>query len=296
MFLRTKLKMESLLQSRFWYEAKGTGKFMKKYIFSLVENIAKHEIFVMAAALAYATALALAPFILIIFSLVSVLDADLQQKLTLELSVAVGEEAGTTIRAIIENIDKHPQLSGLSGLIGFAVLMISASVIFSQLKVALDKINEYTSMTSENEFWSFLKNKFLSVGLVLGFAFLSIVSLLVTAFIAVIYPGQQGALWNLISFAINFILFTILFTFIYRFIPSERSKWSRCFTSGAISTVFYLIGKSLIGLYLGKAGIGSSYGAAGSLVVFLAWVYYIAATILISYQVSLDALGKSNSQ
>ncbi len=265
---------------------------MKKYIFKFIEDIENHEIFIMAAAIAYATALALAPFILIIFSIVAVLDPHLQDQLSRELSTAVGREAGEIIRAIIENIDKSSQLSGISGLIGFSVLVVSASIIFSQLRIALDKINEYQAPPAKNEFLSFLKNKFLSLGLVLGFAFLSIASLLLTAFIAVIYPDGEEVLWNIISFIISFLLFTGLFTAIFRFIPSEKYPWSRCFISGVVSTVFYAIGKGLISIYLGKAGIGSSYGAAGSLIVFLAWVYYIAVTILISYEISVSTIHK----
>lgn len=263
---------------------------MTKYLKHLIIKTDKHEIFVMAPALAYATALALAPFVLIILSIISFLDHDLQSKFTLELTTAFGGEVGTAVKSIIENVDQHPKISGLSGLIGFFILFISASAIFTQLRIALDKINEFKGYAREDTVWTFLRGKFWSVGLVLAFAFLSIASMLVTAFIGLIYPNGEGVLWHMISFGVNFVLFTLVFTAIFRYIPSEHLSFKRCLFSGAVSTVFYLLGKTLISLYLGKAGLGSPYGAAGSLIVFLAWVYYTAITLLVSYEISTYAL------
>lgn len=263
---------------------------MTKYLKHLIIKTDKHEIFVMAPALAYATALALAPFVLIILSIISFLDHDLQSKFTLELTTAFGGEVGTAVKSIIENVDQHPKISGLSGLIGFFILFISASAIFTQLRIALDKINEFKGHAREDTVWTFLRGKFWSVGLVLAFAFLSIASMLVTAFIGLIYPNGEGVLWHMISFGVNFVLFTLVFTAIFRYIPSEHLSFKRCLFSGAVSTVFYLLGKTLISLYLGKAGLGSPYGAAGSLIVFLAWVYYTAITLLVSYEISTYAL------
>jgi membrane protein len=188
------------------------------------------------------------------------------------------------VKAVMDNADKNPKMSGISGIIGFVVIAVSASAIFAQLRNALNKVNEHKPGPKQSGLMAFLKERFLSVGLVLGFAFLSIVSLLFTTFIAVAVPSGEGMLWHAISTGINLLLFTGLFTAIYRFVPSDRMRWKRCLISGAVSAVFYLIGKTLIGIYLGKAGFESSYGAAGSLVVFLAWVFYTALTLLISYE------------
>ncbi len=263
---------------------------MNRYFENLITKIDEHEIFVMSSALAYATALALAPFILIILSLISFLDQDLQRKFAIDLTTSFGGEVGSAVKSIMQNVDTHPQLSGLSGIIGFVILIISASAIFTHLRIALDKINEYTLPADQNNFMGYLRNKFWSLGLVLGFAFLSIASMLVTALITVFYPNGEGLFWHGMSFIVNFFLFTALFTSIFRFIPSEKLDWRHSLFSGAVSTVFYLIGKSLISLYLGKAGLGSPYGAAGSLIVFLAWVYYTALTLLLSYEICRNIL------
>ena len=249
-------------------------------------GIDKHEVFLVAGSIAYTTALALAPFMLILLSIASLLGPELQAKIFTQISQAMGHQAGETVLEIVKNAHNRPTISGISGIIGFIILAISASAIFTQLRIALDKINEYEAPKTETGFLFFLKDKFLSFGLVFGFIFLSIVSLMFSTVIAALVPGGEGFLWEAVAFVVNFFMFATLFTFIYRFIPSGEMEWRKCRISGVISAVFYLIGKSLIGIYLGKAGLESSYGAAGSLVVFLAWVYYTALTLLISYEFS----------
>lgn len=252
----------------------------------LLDNINGHDIFTLAGALAYTTALALSPFILIILSLASFLSHDLQTRIYAQLSSSLGEKVGATIKAVIENADQHPNISGLSGLAGFIILAISASAIFSQLRMVLDKINEYEAPEKQSTIVSFIKERVLSLGLVLGFAFLSVVSMLVTVAIAVLIPSSEGVIWQAVSIVVNIALFVFLFASMYRFIPTAALPWKACFMSGAVSAVFYQIGKTLIGLYLATAGLETAYGAAGSLVVFLVWVYYTTLTLLVSYEIS----------
>jgi len=266
----------------------------KSRLANAVSNANKHDIFVMASSLAYTTALALAPFLLITLSFASLLSPDLQQNIYEGLTTAVGEKIAGTILAMIESADKNPKLSGISGLIGVAVLVISASAIFSNLKIALDKINEHAFAKGKGGFWIFVKGKLFSMGLVLGFAFLSVASLVFTMVIAIIYPDGMGFLWGLVSFAVNFSVFALVFSAIYRFVPTDKASYKSCIISGVISTVFYLVGKRIIGLYLGNAGLESSYGAAGSLIVLLVWVYYTAITLLFSYEFTRDVVLKKD--
>ncbi|AZZ37403.1 hypothetical protein CIK05_11565 [Bdellovibrio sp. qaytius] len=259
-----------------------------------VSNANKHDIFVMASSLAYTTALALAPFLLIILSFASLLSPDLQQNIYEGLTVAVGDKIADTILAMIENADKHPKLSGMSGVIGVSVLAISASAIFSNLKIALDKINEHAFTKEASGLWLFVKGRLFSMGLVFGFSFLSVASLVFTMVIAIFYPDGMGAFWGFVSFAVNFSVFALVFSAIYRFVPTDRATWKSCIISGVMSTIFYLVGKKLIGLYLGRAGLESSYGAAGSLIVLLVWVYYTALTLLFSYEFTRDVILKQD--
>ena len=257
---------------------------IKEHLGHFVDDIDKHDIFTLSGSIAYTTALAIAPFLLILLSIASLLGPELQEKLYVNIAASIGEKAGQTIIDIVQNTRKNSSFSGWSGLIGFVILVVSASAIFVQLRLALNKINEHETAKDKSGFWLFMKDRFLSMGLVFGFAFLSIVSMIVSTTIAVVFPTGEGVFWEIISIMVNFIIFSVLFTAIYRVIPSDKLDWRRCRISGMVSAIFYLIGKILISLYLANAGIESSYGAAGSLVVFLVWVYYTALTLLTSYE------------
>ncbi len=264
-----------------------TPKF-KEHFSKFTDDIDKHEIFTLSGSIAYTTALALAPFVLILLTLASLLGPELQEKLWLQLAANVGEKAGDTVLQIVQNTKQNSTISGISGMIGFIILVVSASAIFAQLRVALDKINEHKVEKNISGFKLFIKDRFLSMGLVFGFAFLSIVSLMVSTTIAVIFEGGEGVFWEAISLVINLLLFSVLFMAIYRFIPSDKLEWRKCRVAGFVSAIFYLIGKTLISLYLANAGLESAYGAAGSLVAFLAWVFYTALTLLVSYEFTKD--------
>lgn len=258
----------------------------KEHLKEFTEGIDKHEIFLLAASIAYTTALALAPFILIILSLSSLLGADLQESLAAQVKATAGEKAGEAVNQVVQNAKAHPKLSGISGIVAFIVLVISSSAIFSQLRNALDKVNEFKLPPNKSGFKAFIKDKVLSVGLVFGFAFLSIVSLIVSTAISSFFSGGEGLLWKIASNIFNFLMFATLFTAFYRFIPTSKQPWRTCMISGLVSAGFYLIGKGLISLYLTKASFETSYGAAGSLIAFLAWVYYSSLTLLVSYEFS----------
>ncbi len=146
---------------------------MKK-ITQFIDKIDRHEVFIMSAALAYTTSLALAPFILIILSLLSFLSFDMQEKVTLQIGYALGPEVQSAVYAVVQNLNNHSKLSGISGAIGFVIFVISA--------------------------------------------FLSIVSLLVTTFITMLYPSDQVLFWQAVAQIVNFLLFTFCFYF-YRNLP-----------------------------------------------------------------------------
>ncbi|MFN3454386.1 MAG: YihY/virulence factor BrkB family protein [Pseudobdellovibrio sp.] len=251
----------------------------------LFQNLSDHDIFILAGSFAYTTALALSPFLVIVLSLLVVLGPSSQQAIIEQLSSLIGQDGGEAIKMIAENAEKNSKFSGVSGFISFLIILISASAIFTQMNDAFDRINETKADEKESGLKVFLKEKVFSVGLVLGFTFLMIVSLFVTASLSLAFTSyEKTILLTILSIFLNIIIFSILFTCMFRFIPTEKMPWSRCLISGFSATIFFLIGKNLIGLYLGKSAVGSSYGAAGSLVVLLVWLYYTALTLFISFE------------
>jgi membrane protein len=256
----------------------------KNRVMEMFTDIGKHRVLMLAAAIAYTTAVSLAPFILILLAVASLLGQQFQNQIYIQMTALLGEQAGAAIRLVVENADNDQKLTTISGLVGFAILVVSASVIFSQLRAALDIIDELEVEQQGSAIWAFFRDKILSVGLVLGFLFLAITSLAITTIIAGIFDGREAFYWQIGSSLANLAIFTALFTVMFHYIPSERNRWWNSLISGLCATVFFLLGKHFIGLYLGQASVGSAYGAAGSLVVFLVWVYYTTFVLLVSYE------------
>jgi membrane protein len=262
-----------------WKNALSTEKY-KKFIVS----IDRHDLLILAGSIAYTTALALAPFLIIMLSAMALLDPEWQNSIVAEFSSLIGPQVQEAIQAVLENAQQKTTFRGIPGLVSFVVLMISASAIFSQLKTSLNKINEYSSKEKYSEIWLFTRDRIFSIGLVLGFIFLLITSLVVTTLLAALFKGRHGNVWEIVSFIIHLTVFSILFSSIFRFVPSQKLTWKHCFQSGVVATLFFLIGKALITFYLANSAISSAYGAAGSLVVLLIWLYYTSLTLLLSYE------------
>lgn len=254
--------------------------------------IGEHRVLMLAGSIAYTTALALAPFVLIMLAFASLLGQHFQNQMYKQMTSLLGGEAGSAIKMVVENADNNKSATTISGLIGLAVLAVSASAVFSGLRLALDMINETPDDKQPSGIMGFFQEKFLSLGLVFGFVFLAVVSLAVTALLSGAFAGAEATLWTAVSFVINVVLFTGLFTAMFRFIPTERLGWRPSAIAGACAAAFFLIGKTIIGVYLGNAAVGSAYGAAGTFVVFLVWVYYTSATLLISYEFATNVFIK----
>ena len=134
--------------------------------------------------------------------------------------------------------------------------------------------------------WQFIRKRLLSFGMVLAIGFLLLVSLILSAMLSGIskleiniLPGFTS-LWQLLNLAISFGFITLLFALIYKYLPDVKIRWKDVWIGSAITALLFTFGKSLIGLYLGRGSLGSAYGAAGSLIVFLAWVFYSAQILL----------------
>ncbi len=273
------------------------SRFQFKNIFSLARNqrflaaVDKHEILLLAAAIAYTTALALAPFLIILLSILTLLGEQWQQSVIQQMTVLVGAQGGEALQAIIVSAKGHTTFRGFSGVVSFLILAVSASTIFNQLRLAFDKINEYAPTRKKaSGLWFFMREKLLSIGLVFGFIFMLIISLVVTTAIAAVFSGREGFFWEAVAMVVSFLVFTGLFAAMFRFVPSSQEPGRKCFQSAVVATVFFLLGKMLITLYLAKSAVGSAYGAAGSLVVLLVWLYYTAVTLLLSDEYTNNVL------
>lgn len=269
-----------------------------------LDKLDRDKIFDLAASLSYYTTLSLAPILVLLLTLISVLDDSLQAKLLLQLEGLVGATAGQTIKAIAENAEKTPQIRDIASFFGVLTLLISSGAIFSQLRASLNiifevknaEVDELDRVHFWKSTWNYIKRKIFSLGFVLTFVFISALSLIASSFITLLLEGLAATLGELINFLVTFLIFSILFMAVYFFLPQKRIKPRVVHTAGFMTALLFSIGKSLIGIFVGRSALASLYGAAGSLVVLLMWVYYSSVIIFLSAEIAneMDKSGKGS--
>jgi membrane protein len=234
----------------------------------------------LGAALAYYTIFSLAPMLLIAISVAGLVFGReaAQGELVGQMRGLVGQQGAEAIQTMVANAGK--QGSGVLGtIIGIVTILFGATGVFAQLQSSLNKIWNVEAKPGKG-IWSFLRNRILSFGMVLGIGFLLLVSLAVSAAIAAldtyvtgIFPGAE-VLIGIVTAVFGLAVITFLFAMIFRFLPDVKIAWKDVWVGAVTTSVLFLIGKVLIGLYLGNSSVASTYGAAGSLVILLLWIYY----------------------
>lgn len=242
----------------------------------------------MGAALAYYTVFSLAPLLLIVISVAGLIfGADAARGEILgQLRELMGEEAAIAVQGLLQSVSE-PAESAVATVVGLAVLLIGATTVFAELQDALDRIWRAPTRSKSGGLWGLLRARFLSFGLILGIGFLLIVSLVFSAALAALQSwwdpvfGGWALLANVVNQVVSFGLTTAAFAMIYKVMPRAHIQWPDVWVGAAVTALLFTVGKYLIGLYIGKSGVTSSFGAAGSLVVVLLWVYYSAQIFLI---------------
>jgi membrane protein len=239
----------------------------------------------LAASLSYYTAVSIAPLLVLIVVIVGLFlgQAAAQGELMGQMQSAVGAEGARFLRIALENADQ-PTLASAAGILSFLVLLWGSTNVFSQLQNSLNKIWNVETKPGRG-IWGTIKARLLSFGMVLGIAFLLLVSLLLSATLSGLSSAGQAWLpgfdwlWQVVNFVISFGVITLLFAAIYKVLPDVEIAWRDVWLGAAVTALLFSIGKYFLGLYLGNAG--STYGVAGSLVVFLLWVYYSAQILFL---------------
>jgi len=229
----------------------------------------------LAASLAFYSALSLAPLLVILISAASLLGSDRQSRIVAEIETAVGPQAGEAVHEIIQSGEKQQQTGTLATVAGFAVLLFSATGVFAQMQDSLNAIWEVQAKPGQG-LWRWLRKRILSLGMLLGIGFLLMISLGLTTVINVIFAGTSGWIWQAVNFVASLLIYIALFALIYKVLPDVKITWADVWAGATMTAVLFVIGKFLLGLYLGRSSVASAYGAAGSLIVLLLWVYYAA--------------------
>jgi membrane protein len=200
----------------------------------------------------------------------------------------VGSKGGEAIQSMIASA-RHPETGVVAGIIGFATLLLGASGVFGQLRGSLHAIWGVPSAPFALK--SLLVERLASFAMVLAIGFLLMVSLLLSTVVSALAEATHSfsEFWPVVAlanFVLSFLFVIALFALIYRFVPDVRLPWRDVLTGALVAGVLFNIGKWAIGAYLGKSAVASAFGAAGSLVVLLVWVYYSAQILLFGAEVA----------
>jgi len=240
----------------------------------------------MAAALAFYTAFAVAPLLLIAIAVAGLLfgqDAA-RGHVVEQLSGLLGREGAEAIQDILRKA-WQPQSGKIATLLGLAAFIVAATGVFGELQDSLNQIWKVRKKPGRG-LLGLIKDRFLSMTMVLGIGFLLLVSLVLTAALnalgssLVTWAGGGTAL-RALGFIASFGLVAALFAAIFKVLPDAETRWRDVWTGALLTAFLFAVGKFLIGLYLGKSAVGSTYGAAGSFVVFLLWVNYSAQILFL---------------
>ncbi|MEO8371544.1 MAG: YihY/virulence factor BrkB family protein [Candidatus Solibacter sp.] len=249
-------------------------------------NWINHDADRIGAALSYYTLLSLAPLVLLSIAVGGMFfgSATTVQQLTQQVRDVAGSEAARLVESLAKEAAK-PAPGSLASVVSMVMILVGASGVFAELRSALNKM--WDIQTQAGAGWrGLIKQRLLSVGIVLAIGFLLVVSLVASAGLAALGKYFTSVLpvpavvLEAVNMLISFVGIAFLFAMVLRYVPDVRVEWRHLWVGATLSAVFFTIGKSLIGLYLGRAAVGSLYGAGGSVVVMTVWTYYSAQIFL----------------
>jgi membrane protein len=250
----------------------------------------------LAAALSYSTIFAIAPVLIIVIAIAGNVIAvtyghghghgAVRDQLLLAIQRSAGKEAADTVREMVQvAFAKHNQ-SGITQIIGWITLIAGAAGLFAALQDALNTV--WHADPPKRTLWGQVRDRIASIGMLLAIGFLLLVTTAINAGITFVSTSVThllpfagaGVLFAAVNIVVEIALVTLLFALMFKYLPDTHVAWHDVWTGSVATSVLFVIGQSLIGLYLSKAGIASGYGAAGSILVLLVWIYYSSMILL----------------
>lgn len=235
----------------------------------------------LAASLAFYAAISIAPLLLIVIAVAGAVFGEdaARGAIAEQLGGVLGLEGAATVQSMVEGAAK-PRSGLLATVVGVGVLLFGATGVFGELQTSMNAIWNVPPRPGAGVV-DFLRRRFVSLSMVFGVAFLLMVSLVLSAALSALggivgwVPGAP-LLWRLMGEGVSFLVVTALFAMIFKVLPDTTIRFRDVWLGAAFTTALFLLGKLGVGLYLSHADVASSYGAAGSVVVMLLWVYYSA--------------------
>jgi membrane protein len=253
-------------------------------------NWSSHKDARQGAALAYYSVFSLGPIIVIAIAVASLFFGHeaVTSQVTSSLKDMLGDTGAKAIESMLAGASR-PAEGILATILGIGALLFAAIGVVVQLKDALNVVWEVEE-SKESGIWHFARNYVLSLAAVMALGFLLLVSLLVTAGLAAagkfVAPYLPEAILQVISLLVSFAVVTVLFAMMFKWLPEVSVGWRDVWLGAVLTAMFFEVGKAAIGVYIGKQGLESTYGAAASIVVVLIWVYYSSQIILMGAEIT----------
>ena len=263
-------------------KAQGIGSLLRDAFYAWIDDKAP----ALGAALAYYTVFALAPLLIIVIAIAGLAFGReaAQGQILSQIEGLVGEQGGRAVQAMLENA-RQPGPGIVASAVGLITLIVASTGVFAQLQDSLNTIWRVTPKPGRG-ILGIIRDRLLSFLMVIVAGFLLLVSLVLSAalaalgkFFSYLLPVPEAVLHG-VNFVVSFAVITLLFAAIYKVLPDAKISWSDVWIGAAVTSLLFSLGKFMIGLYLGKGSVASAYGAAGSLVIILVWVYYSAQILL----------------
>jgi membrane protein len=258
-------------------QKKSTWGLLKRTVMQWLED----QPFQLASSLSYYTLFSLAPLLIIVIAIAGFVFGReaAQQQIVGAIQGMIGQQSAEAVQGMIRNASNEPKTGMIATVVGVFTLILGAGGVVGQLQTSLNTIWGVAPKSGQG-IWGFVRQRFISYAMILGIGFLLLVSLVISAvvasltqFIGSLFGGAE-IIAHVLDLLFSFVLTTALFAMIYKYLPDVRIQWRDVWIGAALTAVLFTIGKFLIGLYLGRSGVSSAYGAAGSLITVLLWVYY----------------------
>ena len=245
------------------------------------------DTFQLAAALSYYTLLSIAPLLLVLTGAAGLLlgEEQVREALVSQVRDLVGDEGAQLLETVARNAGtQHSNI--VSMVTGFILMIFGATTVFAQLQAALNRVWGVKAAPS-NAVLGFIRSRLVSLTVVLGLAFMLLVSLVFSAAISALQayleaflPGS-AVMWTIANHAVSLVLVALLLAMLFRYVPDVEISWRDTIAGALVTAILLTLGKYAIGVYLGRAGVGSAYGAAGSAVIFMVWVYFVSVILFL---------------
>ena len=251
-------------------------------------KISEDNLFLLSSSISYYSALAIAPFALILLAVASFLGEGSQKEIIKQASVMMSPQVGHMLEMVFSNVNEAVNLGSLSGIIGLSVLLFTASMVFQQFRYSFDVIYGVHDPKASDSFMVLLKAKAFAMFFVLMSAVVFIVTLVGSGIFLEVFADEVGKWWRAGSvFYLNFMIYLGMFTAVHYYIPSKRYSITSTLKKATLTALFFMLGNFLLALYLQNSASDSLYGAAGAFLVFLTWSYYSSFIIFLSVVVFL---------